>query len=387
MLNKILAGPVRIGLGTLPIFVNKLPLFHGLKLIFVMPLIGLLQLVGTRRIAPQFWWFVAMLAWGMVLAGWTGHTDSFIRLIQVFLMIGFGEYLLEHFQLEDFLRFEKALLVCALIYLIGEYMWQGFIPGKEFIPGWHIQRLEGIVGESNYSGLLCAVVTISLWLHRPSYWSIVGFVAVAMTGSRVGVVVFVIGHLWPVIKRIPTRAAQCIYRGMLVLIILYPLLLTGLERALELPQQQQVNRVYNGRFIIHMSYLEMFKSNWWGVGFFRGTEQFKNYATVGSKLIESGFVYPIDHEPNFQQHGIMIQILTEFGAPGYILWAIFLWKLFRKALASSMAASHGLICYLLGALTLNVLSDFTLVYAITRFSLLSDFVQHEDSSSERTVRS
>lgn len=370
--KSLLAGPVKKGLSYFPCFVCKYPLFAGLKLILIMPIVGLLNFITMRQIHKLFWPLLGLIFVGLFHSLYFPDSVVFIRLCQLFGMVCFAQYLTEKFTSDDFERLEQSLLILSALFLVGEIFISGFIPDKEILPGVRVYRLLGIVGESNYSGLICALITISLWLRRRSWWVLLGVATVLITSSRISFLILLCGGAWSLFSFLNANHQRKTLKTLAVIILLYPLLLWGVEKVLPLEAQKIVNHLYSGRFTIHSSYMAMFFDNPFGVGYFRGPELFADYSQVGSKLMLSGYLYPIDHIPVYQQHGLFIQVLSEFGIIGYALFVVFVWQLLSNALANGTKVAYLLIVALGGFLTLNTLSDFALFYSVVRFSLSSN---------------
>lgn len=372
LLQRWLAGPARLGLSFAPVFVSKLPVLMGFKLIFIMPAVGLLHLASSLRLSPMLWPLVSLIFIGVANTLFQQDLPGLVRLGQVFSMLCFAQYLMDHFSSADFERLERSLLVAAALYLVGEAAFVGFIPDKEILPGVRVPRLLGIVGESNYSGMLCAVVTVSIWLRKKSWWCLLGTVTVLLTSSRISMLVLLMGACWPGLGKLPGRWQVRLLWSALLLWLCYPLVLWALEKCLPLETQRVVHHLYSGRFGIHLSYLAMFRDHPFGVGYFRGPQLFTDYAALGSQLMQSGYQYPIDHPPVYQQHGLLIHVLSEFGILGYAMMAYFFVKAMSQSLLKNPTVAFGLMCALTGFLTLNVLSDFTLIFSLVRFSLAAN---------------
>lgn len=365
MLQALMAGPLKRGLRSFPVYVSKYPLFAGIKLVVLTPLIGALNLVISRRIDRRFWPLVSLIFIGLSLALTQQSFNSALRLAQLLGLVGFAQYLAEHFADEDYAQLEKSLLTLAAGWLFAECLWFGWIPDKEILPGIRVSRLEGIVGESNYSGLLCAIVTASIWVRRRSWWCALGLVTVLLTSSRVALIVLVLAATIGLFVKLPQRLGRRLLQVFLLLLLSYPFILFGTEHLTTIEQQRWINQIYSARFSIHLSYLAMFFEHPFGVGYFHGPELFAQYAGLGSKLMLSGHTYPIDHAPVYQQHGLFIQVLSEFGVLGYIVFSYFLWKLLENALMRSMGTAFLLVTSMCGFVSLNVLGDFTFFYVIS----------------------
>lgn len=380
MLQRFLAGPVRWTIGRFPIFVNKLSWAGGAQLGFLLPVIGALQFCARPR-AARFWWpLLALIGVGAVHAIVGADVAGSVRLVHLGATFYFGQFLAEHFDAGDFVRIEKVLLCLAAAYLIGEHYWVGPMVDKEVLPGVMVPRLLGLTGESNYSGILCALVALAFGVRGQWGWALLGAVTVLFTCSRISVLLLFVGSAWPLWRRWPERRRAATAKLLLLILLAYPLWVLALDALLTMEGQAVLNRFYSGRFTIHGSYLAMLGDHPWGVGYFGGPGLFHHYAELGSRLAAAGgYLYGIHHAPVYQQHNLLLQVLTEFGYLGYGIFAFFLWRALTNALSAKNGADFLFMCLLLGFLTLNGLSNFAFIFGVVRFSLKANMLNHTDA--------
>ncbi len=95
-----------------------------------------------------------------------------------------------------------------------------------------------------------------------------------------------------------------------------------------------------------------------GVGYFQGPKYIANYQKV--EISELNGEQKL-HVLPLQQHSIFVQIFSEFGLLGYLIFAIQLWKLFKTSLKNrEYEIAAGFVSVLAGFSLLNGLSEMAL---------------------------
>jgi hypothetical protein len=324
-----------------------------------MPVVGFVEF--TKRpllksyLVPLFLIFFG----GVFQSLYLRDLEGILRCGQAIFLIYFGQYLYHLSNKKNHLILIKSIFVASVVYLGLEILFTQDYFLKQIIPGLYLYRFVGVVGESNFSGLLFSLMILMSFFYRQYLWSFLYFILLATTMSRsyFGLAVFgVVGYLF--VRKFSSKTKWISLIGILTAIML-PIILLLVEKYADDSIKLYLAIKTNGRYPIWITHLAIFKNNIFGVGYFNAHELFQNYAQLGSSIVLNGKFKLVDAA--LFQHNMFIHTISEFGFWGYGLLTWFLVSFVKKIYHDSEMLFFFMV-FLIGCCSLNVFHEFSFYF-------------------------
>ena len=285
--------------------------------------------------------------------------EGIVRLLQVFCLTGFSLFIINLGKRKyEFLKqYSIITTILGIVVLIAEYRFIGH-SGEKDLFGYSVPRYEGIFGESNYSSLLLLLVFAIHFVQKRLRWAVFTVVLclpLLSRGMALSLFLFVALYF---LERINRRLFYRTILWIFSFLSAAPFLVLFINNQFNPQTFEFIERLSAGRFYLWLPYIEMGLDNILGVGFFNGETFYPKYLNSHLEVVDNIRGHQIN-----QQHSLFIQIFSEFGPVGYLL---FIWQLFK--IVKLGCHHHFALCLfssmILGFSFLNGLTDFNLFFAI-----------------------
>ena len=349
----------------LALSILKMPFGIKVYLNIIPVLIGLYYILKNKKIEKSFLALCLMLLMGFGVSLYHQDIKSIARLGQVLCMIGFATYLSEikTFNLEKFLRYLFG--ISLIVFLIEFFFFKSPLPTRDFL-GYEVSRYNGPVGEVNYSSIFLSLAgVLALFENRKRYYFLSCFILL-FTYSRTGFLLLSFGLLLFLLNHYVHKAKLKFWFNNLVALTLFlaPVFIFLVDKNSSMEIKIWLEKASNGRFYLSVPYINMGFDNPLGIGYFRGWSNYAEYLAPIKSLVDS-----IRNSQINEQHSIFIQVFSEFGVAGYLIFISFLSLLFKKVRSLHGEAEISLLlCALAGYSLLNGLND-TILYLVFAYSL------------------
>jgi hypothetical protein len=346
----------------IPFYLAKAPFRKNYYFHLFMPLVGGIYYLIERKINKFYLPFYFLVIYGAFLSLIYKDLSSGIRCLQLFLLLGFSNYLLAFFKQEDFERLARIVIVTSAFYIIFEAYFVGFIAFKDMGLNLNIilPRYLGIIGESNFTSVMLVGLSFFALVKKQKAYALLGIVSLFPLCSRVAIVMVLMGFFFILLQKYMRNHFNKFLTIIFLCLFLSPLIFSGLELILTDDLKLLLNKILSGRYVINLSYIEMLKDYPLGVGYFRSPTLFKYYSEVGSTLLTDGLIHYGFFK--YQPHNLLLQVLSEFGFIGYALFFWFNWRLLNLITLAKSNLGIPFIIILIGFTTLNGLSEFILYF-------------------------
>jgi hypothetical protein len=332
-----------------PLYLNILPI-----------LVGFTYLLVARKISKVFYPLLAMYGIGLIVAIYYSDYKSIARLGQAICMIGVSMQV-ALWEKEKILFFIRSLLILFGSYYILEF----FFPTGNYlreIGGLSLIRLQGPIGEVNYSAIIVCGLGLMALLFNKTNLLIASFVILLTSLSRTASLVLVIGSILFFFFRKFKNGTLVRYFNLFFFIVLasMPLTIFLISKFGSIELVRFLETVSSGRYFLYLPYVDMGIDNFFGMGYFRGWNNYHLYLEPHLDLANS----IRGHQLN-EQHSIFIQVFSEFGIAGYGLFLYFLNCLRKRVLIIHDQLSFTfLLLILLGYSFFNGLNEMILYVSI-----------------------
>ena len=156
----------------------------------------------------------------------------------------------------------------------------------------------------------------------------------------------------------------------------YPILITIFENLASTELKLFFNNFSSDRYAIHLSFIELWRDNIFGVGYHMSQNHYFEYKLIGSEIAEKKLVR--NNFASIGPHSTFIRVLVELGIQGYFLFSLFVLKLTHFAQSiSSVSALLGASIFF-SFLWLDGLNEF-----IFYFFIASLFHKRPDINANR----
>ena len=346
-----------------PVYLLQKPAGYDLRLYGLMPLIGLGTLLKRRSIEIEFWPFIVLFLTSTLVSlcfeDWLAARRSF----QTLCMAGFCSYLINYFTFSQLTRLAKN----AIYLLVGYYIYDFSFGVKSHVlilQFWHTYFLvPGLLNNANYTGLLSAGLTIFFGINKSYRFFYIGLILVFISQSKTAFfcLLLAIPALF-IFNKKNTKLHFYAY-GIFALIALSPALLFLFEIFSPESLKMVVNTWSGSRYTIQLSFLELFKSAPFGIGYERSHELIADYLQRGSSLVTNNRFTPFYVE-NIGSHSTFIKVLCELGIIGYFFYIQFIYLILRKGLQVNPHVAVGFISICAAQMLLEGLNDFIFYFYI-----------------------
>ncbi|MCB0393893.1 MAG: O-antigen ligase family protein [Bdellovibrionales bacterium] len=249
--------------------------------------------------------------------------EPFFRLLQLLGMILFMSYLVRNLRESHLTKLISALLIIHVLTLALDLVW-GSTPWRREFFGISIYRFPGIVGEPNFSSaLLVGLLGISLALNQKGL-AAASFLSILPTWSRAGILGSVLlATLHFVRPRLSKRTQMALGLVGTLGFLLAPFLIHILFQ-FSSPETATRLSSMSPRFFQIPSYVDLAIDNPLGVGYRQGGAHVRPY--VDRNMVK------VDRSPMYsEQHNLYVQVISEFGFLGFILFGIFLVTITKRS--------------------------------------------------------
>lgn len=354
-LNKIIKS-----IKLIPIYLFQKPAGYDFHLYGLMPVIGLITFTIHKKIEKEFIPFIILFSSSMIFAIYNSDWLSARRSLQTLCMIGFCSYLIIYFSDSEFKKLAKNIFYCIAFYYCYDFLY-----GEKI----HINNLRlidtyffpsGILNNMNYTGFLSAGLALFFAINKENQFFILACCLVFISQSKTAFFLVLLSS--PIFFISSCRDSKLkIYSYFIYVIILcYPLILFLIE-ALSSDQVKLIINLWSGsRYSIHLSYLELFYSFPFGVGYDRSHELIGVYLNQGSSIIQKGLFKP--YFSDIGAHNSYLKILTEQGILGYFLYFIFIFLVLHKSLRTNRYLSVVYMAVCAAQLWLEGLNEFIVYF-------------------------
>lgn len=339
-----------------PIYLLQKPAGYDLRLYGLMPLIGLATLLKRRRVEIEFWPFILLFAASLSTSLYFGDWLSARRSFQTLCMAGFCSYLIHYFSYEQLMQLAKNALYLLVAYYAYDFCF-GIKSHVIILQIWHTYFLvPGLLNNANYTGLLSAGLAIFFGINKNYRLFFIAIISVFLSQSKTAF--FCISLTLPLlfITNKDSSKLRFYSYGIFAFIALSPLILYLCEFLSPESIKLTLNAWSGTRYTIQLSFIELFKSAPFGVGYDRSHELIGNFIGRGSSILVNGSFVP--YFQDIGAHNTYLKILTELGILGYVTYLTFIFLVLRKGLTRDGHLSVAFMAICASQLMLEGLSEF-----------------------------
>ncbi|MFT6546224.1 MAG: hypothetical protein ACJAT2_003565, partial [Bacteriovoracaceae bacterium] len=191
ILDKILPSFIFI---ILALSILKYPFGFKVYLNIIPILLGLFYILVKRNLHNVFTPMLVLLFLGTGVSLYFFDIKSFLRLSQVLCMLGFATFMIES-RLTNLNHFFRVIFsISILIFVIEFLFFKNPFLVRSYL-GFNFYRLNGPVGEVNYSGILLSLAgVLALFSNNKKYYFI-ACLCWFFTFSRTSLLVLIIGPI------------------------------------------------------------------------------------------------------------------------------------------------------------------------------------------------
>ncbi|MBT5094308.1 MAG: O-antigen ligase family protein [Halobacteriovoraceae bacterium] len=367
----------RLSRFAIPFSVIKSFLGQKLYLQGLAVLAGLYYFASRRKVEKVFFPLFIMIGLNFLVAPFYDHLiPTYIRLFQFLAMLGLCHYFWKVF---DFKYLPNLLLsweIISTVFLFIELLLNR--PGGTHWLFTSIWRLNLLVGEPNFSSLLLIVVFLIRTERRQYHFSLWNLGLIFMAGSRTAIAVVLVYLILKAFQKLKnTKIWSQAFRISLILLILSPFVMRGMNRFLSDDIKRALIKTTSNRYYIHQIYIDMSIKNPFGVGYFNGYNQYPKHLVRFDNYLKQDLDI-LSGTQLAEQHNAYIQTLSEFGWPGLILLWFFLVKLYLRIEKNN---KRQLPAYL----SLLVFINFLNIFNEVAFYLMLAYLLQESEDSSSTA--
>lgn len=353
----------------LPFALLKAPFNFKLYFNIMYPIWGLSYYFVAKRIARPLLLLLAMALCSLSVTLYYQDYYNLFRIGQLIGLFSFPFFLAEVLNEELCILWAKRLLFCCIIFAVVEFSFSGLSMSK-IMYGHQLYGLRGILGEPNFTGTLILGLTLILSTQKFKWPFIVSPILLLLLLNRSSILVYILFLLLTVISWLmkgPTRDVffKSISSLLMVLNFLTPFIWIIVNTLISPISKRLLEVLSNGRYHLFVSYSYMGMDFPFGVGFYRGPKHVEEYY--------HRYLSDLSHassDINLQQHNLFIQVWSEFGPIGYLLFWLFLGHLFWRIYGHKPHIAFVFSLFLLSFQFLNGFGEFIL-YFMFAFVMLS----------------
>jgi len=306
--------------------------------------------------------FFIMIGIGLILNAYYSYWIGIARIFQLFFMIFFAHFLATYYKKNELVKLLYVILIFSTIWFAIEPFLSLEMSYKE-IPGISIRFtvLRGIIGEPSFTGIMLAGIGVILLVFKNNWLFVFSIILVLITGNRASLFVILCSLVLVLESKIPDKVWKIGTKVFLIFLLFYPFIFLIFHEFGGSSLKENLFALTSARSAIHSTYIEIFKSHPFGIGYFRGPSLFLQF----SNLIASSDMYnSVILKYNYEQHSLFMQVLSEFGIAGYLCFGLFNFNVVNIALNVNKRLAYGYCCLLFGFVMLNGFSEFILYFFI-----------------------
>lgn len=349
----------------LPFFILKQPFSLPLYFNALAPIFGFIYIFKYKKIYACYIPIFIMIICNVVVCIYTARISSIFRLLQLTLILFFSMYLIKVLKKYDiFLILKIMLIFIILVFILEVYM--GNNAGYRDFFGFYLPRYRGVIGEFNFTALLLTGIGLLFATKKIYYYSAISFLFIIFTANRSFIISLFLFIFLSIISKINKRVS--VYFGCLYIlfIFLYPFLILGVDRILDIDNKILIDDFSSLRYQLHVAYANMGFDNYgFGIGYFNG----KNLILDSEYLLHLNALERMNLI--LEQHNLFLQVFSEFGVIGYILFCAFIIYILRKAILTNHNLFIAFISLLTSCLFVNALHEL-IIYIYISF-ILKDY--------------
>lgn len=343
----------------------KFPFGYWIYLNAIAPLMGVIHFINRPGVLKLFLPLLAMILLNVIVCLVKSDVGSILRLGQFFSLLCFARFLVEWLddkKLEKILVYSTSLILITA--LIEHFFFFSYGEVKDIL-NFKVHRLQGTVGESNYSAIICAGLFMLSWLRKKWLLCLINICCITLFISKTSFLLcFLFCFSTLIYSKYPLVWRKILSIGF-GLLLLTPILVFLFSFFQNSSLFSLIENVTTGRLIIWKVYVDMGLQNMFGVGYMNGWDNMAHYLKPYLELQRS-----LRAEQVNEQHNLFIHVWSEFGWVGYLLFGAFFSHLVLKARRASIEYFNLLFFIFLGYSFLNGLSDFILYLVLA--SVLRD---------------
>lgn len=271
---------------------------------------------------------------------------TYLRLAQLFLIIIFCQLLIR-INIVNYTAYIYVIAWGSLILLIVEILFVGDSGFRDYFGLW-VARYRGVIGDFNFSAfLLCGIAIISLIKAKPLLATICLLVSL-FTFSRGATLAVLVAFMFWLLHKEFNKVCKLATIIALLGVLCYPFVIYLSYKLLNEEQLLLLNSFSSSRLMYHIGYTQLGLDNLvFGTGYFNSNEEFERYAPA---------IYSYD--VILEQHNIFIQVFSEFGLVGLVLFGIFLNQIRKKSFKCGPGCTALFIFVITCLMFLNGLNEF-----------------------------
>jgi len=321
----------------------------------LLPLIGLFHFLFDRRVLKITFPLILMVVLNFVPMMQFGFSFGHVgRLGQLFLIVVFMSFVSINFEKENFRKLATGLLILSLIFFFSELL---FTEPKHLFEKFNlnIPRYHFILGEVNFSGALFAGMFYLTFSQRMK-WVSFGFLLLSlMTLSRGVMFAYIIWLAIWCISKFSKPFFKSVFNLGIGLFLLYPVVMVGLNSFMPIEINKKMTRV-TPRYYLHSIYTIKGIEKPFGAGYFKSRALVKDYL----KEFEEKYPWMFEGYDLAEQHSIQVQVFSDFGVIGYLLFSWFIFSLSRMIYSLGEEFSVAFISLLVNFSFINGLNEWIL---------------------------
>ena len=293
----------------------------GIKRLFfhVMPLvIGIFNLRHFRTISSAAYPLIGMFIVSIIISMYMSSLDSFVRSFQFLLLVSFFDFVLRNITIEKIKLYIYSPAIVALIVLIYDLVVGNFIPASKNLFGFDItRRYWGVTNEPNFSAAALGILFLLCMHLNKKKLATVYLLLCIPTMSRNIIIMLVVFTFFSFVYRYLAQFLRGLSFAFVIFSILLPMTIGYIDDQIQDRPllQYKLSILTSERNDLYARYRYMFLENPMGVGLMNG----KKLLAIPNKKYS--------FYKHLEQHNLFVQILTEFGIVGFILWAFFITKM------------------------------------------------------------
>ena len=277
------------------------------------------------------------------------------KLSLIFISLNFFSFYAKDSSIKKIL---KATLVISLFMIVIEIIFFKQPVDKFVIFGLVLPRYAFVVGEVNYSGFFFFTLFLIACLQKHRLYSYCFLMLSLATFSRGIFVAGLIFFFLFFLKKTIPKSLEFLLPSFLVFFILYPFINILAAKYLPRDKSFYLSKLSTDRYFLHTVYSIEGIKRITGNGYMQSRKKIRENLENHKKE----FPWIKIRKHNYVEHSLQVEVLSDFGLTGYLIFAFFLVKCFRIAWARSHIHGMAFISFLTMTSFLNVLSEWTFIF-------------------------
>jgi len=346
----------------IPLSILKKPLFIPIYLNIIPLIIGFYFFITKLKLKRIFIPILCIILVNIAVVIYQENYFSILKELQLILLLFFSSYLASQISHSSFISTAKIILFLSLLIFTLEYITLGPVLGYRDFFGIKLPRYVGPIGEFNFTGLLLSGISLIFLINRKYLFFIITLFVMLFPASRgayLPVIVFLFVVFLHLLTQRNRKISKFILYSLFYTIVSYPFIVYFMHHSLGNIEIEKTLAIFSSmRYVYHVHYVDLGFHFPFGLGYFNGLEYLRNNIT------SIGGLFIFNYLPILEQHCMYIQIFSEFGFIGYIVFILFFRRILVIAYQQSFLLAAAWVSILTGFLFLNGLSEFILFFFI-----------------------